>query len=57
MTVQQHQGPHGEGDQEPLADDPGTPASVAVRVPRRNLLTPDVLRGLVAGDLEPGERP
>jgi hypothetical protein len=57
MTVQQHQGPHGEGDQEPLADDPGTPASVAVRVPRRNLLTPDVLRGLVAGDLEPGGRP
>jgi hypothetical protein len=44
-------------DQEPLADDPGTPASVAVRVPRRNLLTPDVLRGLVAGDLEPGGRP
>jgi hypothetical protein len=44
-------------DQELLADGPGAPASVAVRVPRRNLLTPTTLRALVAGEPEAGEQP
>ena len=44
-------------DQEPLADVPGTPASVAIRVPRRNLLTPTTLRALVAGEPNAGEQP
>ena len=41
-------------DRAPLADVPETPASVMVQVPHRNLLTPETLRALVAGDLEPG---
>lgn len=44
-------------DQDPLADGPDRPASVTVRVPRHNLLTPSALRALVAGHPRPGERP
>ena len=43
-------------DDEPLAERPDAPASVTVRVPRRNLLTPSSLRALVAGNPGPGEQ-
>lgn len=35
---------------DPVPSEPGAPASVAVRVPRKNLLTPDTLVALVASD-------
>jgi hypothetical protein len=43
-------------DREPIVDGPEAPATVTVRVPRRNLLTPGSLVALVAGD-EGGDRP
>ena len=36
--------------QEPVPDESGAPASVAVQVPRKNLVTPEALIALVAGD-------
>jgi hypothetical protein len=43
-------------DREPLSQGQGMPATTTVRVPQRNLLTPQSLRALVAGDVERGEQ-
>lgn len=42
-------------EQELMTDAPDAPATTTVRVPTRNLLTPDSLQALVAGEVEPGE--
>lgn len=42
-------------EQELFTDAPDTPATTTVRVPMRNLLTPESLRALVSGEAELGE--